>query len=630
MLLFLITLLLYACSQPNATPQENGSIPQPKLSNGAYLNPQISHETFGTHGGTLLIWQEDPSPALIAKLLDANKRSFEAASMVGLESKLKANHESSVLSKQGDAENARSDTRSVRREMVDELLANSARLIKDSLTGLKEQTEARAKDILRTYCEAKLFEFAMGLSYKPFRFYRRPTPLSFCEPLFLEMPGYKNLKSNPKLLASQFCAKPEAPNKDIDYFECIWKSGVLESYIFKYFRFQKVDGPTDGHFDEELQAWFFDLINGDLRRLLSDFIVNQKFYQFRSVHRSGFAPLKRIRPPVAALPIWRSMLPGDLIASIEKPYRELNDRDIKIYEDLNDSIRERRLRELFVLIAKRNARTHYSVSDYLFNDPFLASDHGVGLPPLPEKSLKTAHDQFPSLAFDAGYDAIAKSEQQLQEAEEALRIQSSSLNYALNSWKSAQADRGFIASRPEVSLALFEKSLVRFEKEPDSDIVKVFMQLTADPDLQVASVGFYGCFDTTTSVQMTCPKPETVTDFSTIKTFIEFSELDFESKSGKLEFKLTLDEVASLGIKLKPRFIPTPENPYVEGQQTFDPYFNEIAPNTLNGLTFTGKLFINNPLPHVRLLSGDCQLIRDDDVIFHGTMTMFSVTNNDN
>ena len=118
-----------------------------------------------------------------------------------------------------------------------------------------------AEKMFGAYCEMKLWELALS-PLSTAKFMVRPTPLALCEPYYKEQLYFSDAALCPVNI----------PAGGQDFFDCLWKDGVLRSALFveklNTISCRPVPAPTDyPSRGEALKAW---VGNGLLRKILAD------------------------------------------------------------------------------------------------------------------------------------------------------------------------------------------------------------------------------------------------------------------------------------------------------------------------------------------------------------------------
>ena len=144
---------------------------------------------------------------------------------------------------------------------------------------ITEADKTHAEMMFGAYCEMKLWELAMS-PFATANFMVRPTPLALCEPYYKEKQYFSDVALCPS----------EIPAGGQDFFDCLWKDGVLRSALFveklNTITCRPTPVPTDyPSRGEALKAW---VNSGLLRNILrdSDKVSEQKTYAEEFVAQS--------------------------------------------------------------------------------------------------------------------------------------------------------------------------------------------------------------------------------------------------------------------------------------------------------------------------------------------------------
>ena len=242
----------------------------------------------------------------------------------------------------------------------------------DALAKLDENWDRTATEqVLRRYCEGKLFAMAVNPQILRRKFTNRPTPHIMCESYYRQ------------LFTSEIC-QPEPAGKD--YLQCIWLDGILVSDYFRA-TYQEVERQADKivalrTMISEQPQQFKELILAiydDPRK--SRYL---KFYQ--RIGQIGFGDRSiTVRPPKGQPFILQTVHDVESPAQLED--LELLAAGNRLFASgaSTDEISERQL--LLVKALQMMARTvaGTSVSDYKFN-------RGLAMPDFDRINLDLCHD----------------------------------------------------------------------------------------------------------------------------------------------------------------------------------------------------------------------------------------------
>jgi hypothetical protein len=117
-----------------------------------------------------------------------------------------------------------------------------------------------ANNMFPLYCEYKLWELASNPQLK-FNFVLRPTPLQMCEGYYAEAGYFADAK---------LCGAPTSESKGKNYFDCMWRDGILKSELFTVGMAHEVPS-CDGKTGIEVATELLD--SGDLEKAITDISV---------------------------------------------------------------------------------------------------------------------------------------------------------------------------------------------------------------------------------------------------------------------------------------------------------------------------------------------------------------------
>lgn len=195
-------------------------------------------------GGTMLIFNDDTTPELIADVLQASLDSRVAwaeARRFEVESEYKLMYTDrgivpsaiDALKKDLDAftQVALAKTPIPLETKTENAIAWFPQEL-DKLYGPEDSVDrVAAVAFWPYYCDAKLFELATNSYFAAATFSQRPTPMAFCEGHY-QSQGY---------FQDPLCADNEAGQ---NYFACLWKDGVVKTWWFKNGYFAESEAET--------------------------------------------------------------------------------------------------------------------------------------------------------------------------------------------------------------------------------------------------------------------------------------------------------------------------------------------------------------------------------------------------
>ncbi len=93
----------------------------------------------------------------------------------------------------------------------------------DLLHGTEDSPQKQAANALfEQYCEAKIWELATNSNFAQTNYYKRPTPMAFCEPYYAAQNYFST--------DVESCA--DAPDTGKNYFSCLWHEGMVKGKVF--------------------------------------------------------------------------------------------------------------------------------------------------------------------------------------------------------------------------------------------------------------------------------------------------------------------------------------------------------------------------------------------------------------
>lgn len=223
-------------AKPEAKPQTRAQFDVPSMDDEGAPLALSGHDSVVEYEGSLLFWNAlEVTPPQIAAISNASTQSrlkkadfldYATGAMPGLEAaKAQRDAEEKAISKRNSdvADNADPvATREARKEFAKAWIG--ARLdLAESAGMLDEATRGEVETQFHRYCEYKLWELATSqLVFQKFK--QRPTPLSLCETYYAQR-GYFQVSE-----AAPECEPAQAAG---DWFDCVWKQGVLKSAMLE-------------------------------------------------------------------------------------------------------------------------------------------------------------------------------------------------------------------------------------------------------------------------------------------------------------------------------------------------------------------------------------------------------------
>lgn len=318
-----LALLGYACDRggarsPGLERLLNGDVGQPKQraieqQRDQFALPSMKDEgaplalsgqdPFVSYTGTVLFWDADQvTPAQIAAVATASregrqkKREFldQALTTVPVLRLALAQKSAEILANDRAIQSAQRDLEPARvREAMQEFVDGwfDERLaLTQSQANLTQNDRQEIESQFGRYCEYKLWELATSpLVLQKFK--HRPSPLSLCEPYYASRGYFKDDGS------ADSCAEPRA---DHDWFDCIWKQGVLKSQMLEQLASHTVatdDCATSGMARTRAIAGWLEA-ETDGTSLLRKIVADPKKFQNKSLAemliREGYPGLKTL------------------------------------------------------------------------------------------------------------------------------------------------------------------------------------------------------------------------------------------------------------------------------------------------------------------------------------------------
>jgi hypothetical protein len=549
------------------------------------------------NSGSLLLWNPQASPALIAAVSEASirARATKAAELKynrGELQPLEAAYAKKVIAK-NDAKKAvqlaeESQSKS-RRPLAENWFNQRLLQLKNELVLTAADLDA-AKKNFAAYCEYKIWELATH-SLLQQKLLERPTPLAMCEPVYAER-GYLNV-------ASEACS-PASTATGKDYFPCLWNEGVLLTSLFTPLA-EPTCGGTSVRKDQKrgdvVREW---LANGVLRAALFDpelanplatksfgEMLRNDFLLKRVSFTGDFsrhAELTTCKKAFKFQPLGDGSLADRDLSELklmveENPSRGVSLTLLPMTGDLGrDEARWKMLGEPLFFIGARSGASA-SVNDRLFNKAvgaelatFPAYEDGVSASPFFADLRRAA--QAPAallIKLRAESEAVKVLKRQLKATQQ--KSLSLSQQARVADQKSAQT-----GAAPGAALAISGMSL-RLKRH--KSMLEVHLML------QNATGALVGCATLTNSGCLIEKTPGTM----------EFSDVTFDAINGILSVNISLADPAAVGLGLLPRR---------DGEPTFVEVLPanlkgrdlrlEFYPNRLDGTLdfYTGKAFIKS------------------------------------
>lgn len=260
-------------------------------------------DPFVSYTGTLLFWDtEQVTPVQIADVANASKagratkRQFLDAAlssvpalrlMLAQKSAEMSANDRALQMAQRDVEPAR--VREAMQEFVDGWVGERLNLAQ-SAAGLSDLDRLEIETQFSRYCEFKLWELATSPLIQQ-KFKHRPSPLSLCEPYFAKRGYFEHGES------SDVCSEQNANG---DWFECVWRQGVLKSQMMEQLANHATDSTncaTSGAARvRAIAGWLEPETDG--RSLLYKIVAEPKKFQNKSLAemliKEGYPGLKNL------------------------------------------------------------------------------------------------------------------------------------------------------------------------------------------------------------------------------------------------------------------------------------------------------------------------------------------------
>lgn len=390
--------VLGACGKaPTAKEQQQGQVTLPDYPGGASGGFALTDDQgFSNFEGNLILWNESVTPPLIQAVSEGsiNGRLTKASALrFILDEYLPSQAAVDDAKRDLDAVNARIAKAESRGFATPEMKAQTKPVAEQWFDGrLTELADAGAiSDADRThattmfgaYCESKLWELATSqLAHETFD--ERPTPNQMCEPYFAAR-GY---------FADEALCGDAASGRN--YFDCLWREGVLKSALMVPELATKACPGTDVHPNRlaAIQAW---VANGLLKAILNDrsqfesttyadkmmsyiLAANENISSTGLPAKAEYADLKRCRSAFRrdfsfAVDRWDAAPPYSLRDIAEAELLDVAATTYKLLPSSGDAEADKRnyqkLANYVKLFGKRNqvvtTEPAASYSDYMFN-----------------------------------------------------------------------------------------------------------------------------------------------------------------------------------------------------------------------------------------------------------------------
>ena len=159
------------------------------------------------------------------------------------------------------------------RPLISGWVAQRLKEVQQEQVGLFSQADVdHAENFFEAFCEYKIWDLATS-NLIHLNFMRRPTPLQMCETVYAN--------SNLGLFTGEECADSSS-EAGKNYFDCIWKQGVLKTKTFAALKSASIECRKDrekyGTRDEAIERW---VNNGRMQEMLSDFEITRQVTRVR-------------------------------------------------------------------------------------------------------------------------------------------------------------------------------------------------------------------------------------------------------------------------------------------------------------------------------------------------------------
>jgi hypothetical protein len=420
---------------------------------------------------------------------------------------------------------------------------------------ITDADKAHAETMFGAYCEMKLWELAIS-PLATATYMVRPTPLALCEPYYKEKQYFSDLSLCPV----------EIPAGGQDFFDCLWKGGILRSALFV----EKIDLktcrpnplPTDySSRGEALKSW---LSSGLLRRILSDnnrvhdgsktyseeFVANSLSgtpYSRQLVHETSpykvdlegcrIAMKREDLADPSSAEAWKSATLNDLKFIVESTEDQISRRALKLLPSSGSAVQDgqnyKKLAWYIHAFGERKAspgRFPASYSDSKFN---LATGVNLTADPAHETTIKT----------DPAFSEFSDLDDKLTSADVRARFKSASMKLEDAKKNFATVEKTY---KTEKLALLFPNQQESIKAVLDPGVASAFTAFGLNISrrdglmlvgfkMEESTAALAGCLAVVESA--VCPEGS------------YNAELSFDAVSGRLIVTSTLNEPAAFGLK---------------------------------------------------------------------------------
>lgn len=467
---------------------------------------------------------------------------------------------------------------------------------------ITEADIAHADMMFGAYCEMKLWELAIS-PLATATYMVRPTPLALCEPYYKEKQYFSD---------TQLCPT-DVPFGGKDFFDCLWKDGVLRSALFveKLGTMTCRATPTPTDYQSRSAALSDWVTSGLLRKILSDqdkiqgqqvtyseeFVANS----ISGTAYSGvladkvidggqpYADIKRCRiamkrqdlldDTVSAIDIWKFAILSDLKFIVESTEDQVSRRKFKLLPSSGSSVQDgqnyRKLARYIHAFGERKSapgRLAASYSDSKFN---LAVGIDFAVDPANETTIKT----------DPAFSEFSDLDDKLTSAEIRSRYKSASL-------KLGDAKKNFAVVEKTYKT---EKLALLFPNQQES------IRAVLDPGVASAFTAFGLSVSRRDGLMFVGFKMEESSDALTgCLAVVESAacpagsynaDLSFDAVSGRLIMTTILTTPAAFGLKQRE-------------VSTSSPYFSRISEADIPGRTLELQFDLNRLNGNLEFFTG--------------------------
>jgi hypothetical protein len=287
----------------DAKPQTRAQFDVPSMDDEGAPLALSGNDSLAEYEGSLLFWDaEQVTPPQIAAIATSSTQSrlkkadfldLAASTMPGLEAATPQREaEARAIESSNSAVAANADpakTREARKEFVDAWL--DVRLdLAEAAGALDATTRGEVETQFQRYCEYKLWELATSrLIFQKFK--ERPTPLSLCEAYYAQRGYFQVTEAAPE------CAPANAAG---DWFDCVWKQGVLKSTMLEQLAAHMPEGSscaTSGAARvKAIEGWLAPEADGSslLRKMVADTNKFQNKRLAEMLVQDGYPTLKSL------------------------------------------------------------------------------------------------------------------------------------------------------------------------------------------------------------------------------------------------------------------------------------------------------------------------------------------------